>query len=145
MDMTKVVFVAITVTISPLSASADEVETECPLTHPERPGIRLISGECLPYGNVKYVHIPDEIVDEGSDVLTTIQIYRRNPRTEPLTQAKIECGYSDHSTVLVPIPGALLRCGHRGRRFDRGTPAFRIDYSRIWAVSETEGKPEPSK
>lgn len=135
-----------------LPASAGEVETECPMIHPEKPGVRLRSGECLPDGETKWVHVSDEMTDHGNNIFTEIDIHK-TPNSRPLRKAKIECNYKDKSIVLVPVPGELLRCGIRYRlpvfknigangkgEWDGEWEAFRI-----WAVSETEDKPETPK
>ncbi len=126
-------------------AWAGEVETECPMTHPEKHEVKFRGGECLPYGETRWSHVSDRTIDHGNNVFTEIQIYK-TPNSPPLRKAKIECNYKDKSVVLVPVPGELLRCAIRYR-----LPVFKglgadgkdiwdgeWEAFRVWAVSEKE-------
>lgn len=130
-------------------AMAGEVKTECPSTHPERPGMRLDYGECLPVGEYPWSWVPDEKIDHGNNIFTAIDIYRRDTKNDPLRKAKIECNYKDRSILHVPVPGALLRCGIKYRLPDfqnlKNREEMDSEILHVWAISEVEGKPEPSK
>ncbi len=138
------------------SAQAGEIRTECPLTHPHMPDIRLRSGECMPDGMALWSWRPDQVIDHGDRIYTDIDIYRRNTVDEPLRKAKIVCNYGhykDKIAVFVPVPGALLRCGIKYRlpKFLGPGPDGKekvegeFELFEVWAISETDDKPDPPK
>ncbi len=126
-------------------AWAGEVETECPMKHPEKPAVRFHAGECLPDGEAAWTHIPDQIMDHGNSVFTAVQIHK-TPSSPPLRKAKIECVYRDKSVILIAVPGELLRCAIRYREpiyKGLGTDGKDVwvgewETFRVWAVSEKE-------
>ncbi len=131
-------------------ALAGEVQTECPLAHPEKPDVHLRSGECLPDGGpYPWSWRPDEVIDHGNNIRTDVDIYRRDTKHDPLHKAKLECNYKDRTTVHIPVPGALLRCGIKYYLpdLDNLKPGENPDpqIRDVWAISEVDDKPEPSK
>jgi len=89
------------------SALAGETRTECPLTHPHMPDVRLRSGECLPGGGpFPWSWRPDQVIDHGNRVRTDVNIYRRDTTYDPLRQAKIKCNYGHYKDKYRSCPGA---------------------------------------
>lgn len=131
------------------SALADEIKTECPLTHPRKPEVRLRSGECLPDGEYRWTWAADEEIDHGDNIRTYIYVYRQDMKYDPLRKAKLECNYKDRTTVHIPVPGALLRCGIKYYLPDLDNLKSGEDpdpqIRDVWAISKVDNKPEPPK
>lgn len=131
------------------SVMADEARTACPLIHPEKPDVRLRSGECLPAGQYGWTWAAEEEIDHGDNVRTYIYVYRRDAKYDPLRKAKIECNYKDRTTVHIPVQGALLRCGIKYYLpdLDNLKPGENPDpqIRDVWAISEVENNPKAPK
>ncbi len=116
-------------------ASAWEMTTSCPSAKPGKAEVRFRYGEIWPQG---YRTQFEESKATRKDDLTYLEF---NLSSYISTKAVLMCEFKDRSSIEIPIPGLLHRCGMTLRNYDSKKKP--LEWLDVWCISDDAQVPAP--
>ncbi|MBF0356484.1 MAG: hypothetical protein HQL43_14730 [Alphaproteobacteria bacterium] len=127
--------VALYVTAASCPVLATEVRLECPKASPTDSFIPFYFGKPYPYG---YPEPLEESRKTSKGGVTYLEFDFTDFNSN---KAVLMCEFKDRSSIELPIPGLLLRCGMTLRNYDsRKKPTEWLD---VWCISDDAQEPAP--